>query len=71
MVQQQPIMTFRLDFQIRPAEVSFRVNDEGGPVPVHCPFIVALSDACRGQKLVFGIRQQVDSEPKLVAEAFV
>ena len=64
-------MTFRLDFQIRPAEVSFRINDERGPVPVHRPLVVALSDICRAQELVFGIRQQVDSKPELVAEALV
>ena len=42
-----------------------------GPVPVHRSFIVALSHACGAQQLVFGIRQQVDSEPKLVAEVLV
>ena len=65
------LVTLGIDSFVCLSQVPIWINHEAGAIPVHRALVFTLANAGRTEQLVIGIRQEVYSETKLVAEVLV
>src|SRR5438552_10494837 len=67
-LKQRLFVALRAHLLINPTYHAGRIDHEGGSVPIHRPFVLALSDATGFQQLGAGVGEKVDCEPELSAK---
>src|ERR1700730_4879004 len=70
-LKQRLFVALRAHFLINLTYHARRIDHEAGSVPIHRPFVVALSDAAGFHELGVGVGEKVDREPELTAKALM